>query len=394
MNILLAFDKFKDSMTATLACQSAEIGLRGALEGSAANLNIEYAPLTDGGEGFCRILSETASGEIDYHVVTGPLGEEIDAPLGWVEASNLNSATREILGDISGKIAVIEMAAVAGLEQVPFDQRHPNQTTTFGVGQLLEIAAKEADAILLGIGGSATSDLGLGALEALGLRFDPVEKIVPSQWPKVSEISGILPVELPPIYIACDVDNPLTGPTGAAVVYGPQKGLKPHEIEPFDKQAEHLAKKLCAFFNQPDSLLETPSCGAAGGIGFGLKAAYGAQFVPGFELVHAWLDLAAKIEKADVLFTGEGKFDESSLAGKGPYALLDAAGKSSKRSILLAGVLTEGVKSELFQRYGEQVFAQAITPKNMPLQDALARGPENLELAAQSATRETIGSAK
>ena len=212
-------------MTATLACQSAESGLRDALEGSNANLNIEYAPLTDGGEGFCRILSETASGEVDYHIVTGPLGEEIDAPLGWVQAENLSKAARDMLGGILGKIAVIEMAAVAGLEQVPFDLRHPNQTTTYGVGQLLEIAANEADAILLGIGGSATSDLGLGALEALGLRFNPVENIVPAKWPEITEISRSLSVKLPPIYIACDVDNPLIGPNRAAAVYGPQRAF-------------------------------------------------------------------------------------------------------------------------------------------------------------------------
>lgn len=392
MNILLAFDKFKDSMTATLACQSAEKGLREAFGENTLDLNVQHAPLTDGGEGFCRILSETASGIIDYHVVTGPLGEEIDAPLGWVQASDLSQAAREMLGGISGRVAVIEMAAVAGLEQVPFDLRHPSRTTTYGVGELLKIAAKDADAILLGIGGSATSDLGLGALEALGLQFDPIEKVVPAKWPEISEIKGALSVELPPIYIACDVDNPLTGSNGAAAVYGPQKGLQPDEIESFDDQSGELAKKLCAFFGKSESLIDEPSCGAAGGIGFGLKAAFDASFVPGFELVHAWLDLATKIDQAEVLFTGEGKFDKSSLAGKGPYALLKTACSAEKRTILLSGALTDDAKVELHQSYGSKVIARAISPTNMPLQDALARGPENLELAAQSAARELLGS--
>lgn len=385
MNILIAFDKFKDSMTATRACGAAEEGLREGLQGKFESLDVEHAPLTDGGEGFCRILTEVGSGDIEYHAVTGPLGEEIDAPIGWVDSANLNSVASDMLGGAKGRIAIIEMATAAGLEQVPFAQRHPSRTTTYGVGQLIRIAAKKADAILLGIGGSATSDLGLGALEALGLNFGLKEKITPSKWPDVSAISGGIPNELPPIYIACDVDNPLTGPNGAAAVYGPQKGLDLSEIEAFDQKAEGMAAKLCDFFQKPVSIMHEASAGAAGGIGFGLKLACGSSFVPGFELVEAWLDLAVKISRADVIVTGEGKFDKSSLAGKGPYALLEQALKKDKFAVVLPGALSDDARTQLKELFGDNVFACAITPTNMRLEDALERGPENLELTARTA---------
>ena len=382
MNILLAFDKFKDSMTATRACEAAESGIRSAL---GRKVSVDHAPLTDGGEGFCRILTEAAEGYLEYHPVTGPIGEELDAPIGWVEADRLTDDARHLWGDTAGRIAVIEMASVAGLEQLPFSHRHPSHCTTCGVGELIRIAvAEEADAILLGIGGSATSDLGIGALESMGLRLVNNQNTYPSDWPGVEAIDGKLDFDPPPIHIACDVSNPLLGPRGAAAIYGPQKGLKPEEIEPFDAEAGRMAALLCRHFNQPESLAATPGCGAAGGIGFGLKVACGATFVPGFELVAAWLNLPAKVARADLILTGEGKFDLSSLSGKGPYALLLAARESEKPAILLAGMLDDEVREKLGRDF-PQTRAVAITPKQMPLEEALLRGPENLELQVHTA---------
>ena len=166
---------------------------------------------------------------MEYHTVCGPLGEEVEAPLGWVELGRLPESARRFLDAKNGKLAIIEMASVAGLEQVPSAQRHPGHCTTRGVGELIRIAvAQEASAILLGIGGSATSDLGLGALEALGLEFCPSGQVTPAQWGQIESISGTIELDVPPVYIACDVDNPLLGQKGAAAVYGPQKGLMPH----------------------------------------------------------------------------------------------------------------------------------------------------------------------
>ena len=160
------------------------------------------------------------------------------------------------------------MASAAGLEQVPPEHRHPKNCTTRGVGNLIRIAvAEEASAILIGIGGSATSDLGLGALEAMGLKFCESGQITPAQWPSLETISGQIELDVPPIYIACDVDNPLLGTMGAAAVYGPQKGLAADEIEAFDDTSAKVATKLCEFFNKPSSAMKTPGSGAAGGIG-------------------------------------------------------------------------------------------------------------------------------
>jgi len=377
MHILAAFDKFKDAMPADQACDAA---LAGALSALGEPLTLTRAPLTDGGEGFCPILTTAASGYIEHHQVCGPLGEEVDAPLGWVDLERIPEAARKYLGAKNGKLAIIEMASVAGLEQVPSAQRHPGHCTTRGVGELIRIAvAEEASAILLGIGGSATSDLGLGALEALGLKFCPSGQVTPAQWTTIEQIEGRIDLDLPPIYIACDVDNPLLGAQGAAAVYGPQKGLIPDEIEAFDDASARIAKQLCAFYNQPESRLKIPGSGAAGGIGFGLNVAFGAEYVPGFELVTAWLDLASKIKEADLVLTGEGKFDTSSLAGKGPYALLAAAHSSDKPAILLAGLAEEDAAQTVRERF-PSTAVYSITPEGTPLAQALKSAPEFLQL--------------
>ena len=376
MQILAAFDKFKDSMPAGVACDAA---LAGALEALGEPLTLTRAPLTDGGEGFCPILTDAADGYVEYHEVCGPLGEEISAPLGWVQLDRIPARARQLFGDAKGKLAIIEMASVAGLEQVPGDQRHPGHCTTRGVGELIRIAvAEEADAILLGIGGSATSDLGLGALEALGLEFCPSGQVTPAQWPMIDAIQGHIELTVPPIYIACDVDNPLLGPRGAAAVYGPQKGLQPDEIAPYDAASKGIAEKLCAFFEKPGSSMEIPGSGAAGGIGFGFNVAFDAAYVPGFELVTSWLDLVSKIQEADLVLTGEGKFDQSSLAGKGPYALLAAAYSSDTKAIVFAGLAEDDAAVIVGERFpGTAVYS--ITPEGTPLAEALESAADFLK---------------
>jgi glycerate kinase len=376
MKILAAFDKFKDAMPADRACDAA---LSGALEALGEPIALSHAPLTDGGEGFCPILTQAAGGFMEHHKVSGPLGEEVDSPLGWVKLERIPETASKLLGSKSGKLAIIEMASVAGLEQVPQAQRHPRHCTTRGVGELIRIAvAEEADAILLGIGGSATSDLGLGALEALGLQFCPSGQVTPAQWPAIEQITGSIELTVPPIYIACDVDNPLLGTNGAATVYGRQKGLEANEIEAFDNASARVAKQLCKFYNQSESTLKTAGSGAAGGIGFGLNVALGANYVPGFELVTAWLDLSSKIREADLVLTGEGKFDSSSLAGKGPYALLAAAYSSDTPAILLAGLAEEEAAQTVRECFpGTAVYS--ITPEGTPLAHALKSAPDFLK---------------
>jgi glycerate kinase len=389
MKILAAFDKFKDSMSAQAACEAASAGVHRAL---GQDVSITHAPLTDGGEGFCSILTHAANGFVESHTVCGPLGVDLAAPLGWVEGSALPAGVRRFFDPGHGKIALIEMAAAAGLEQVAPERRHPKHCTSYGVGELIRIAIAEgADAILLGIGGSATSDLGLGALEALGLRVldsanQPIARIVPARWPQVTQLTGQIEVPLPPIYIACDVDNPLLGPRGAAAVYGPQKGLPADEVEAFDTAAADLAAKLCHHFNQPQDLQLLPGSGAAGGIGFGLKVACQAEFIAGFELVSAWLELERKIAAADLILTGEGKIDTSSLSGKGPVGLASAAHQVGKRCILLAGAVETAAATQLHAQFPKCALYE-ITPPNCPLAQALFDGPENLTTKTASVLR-------
>lgn len=384
MQILAAFDKFKDSMTAQTACATAA---NAAAQALGDNIEVIEAPLTDGGEGFCPILTQVAGGKLQDHTVSGPLFTNVEAMIGWVEIAQLPSAVQRALHLSKGKLAIIEMASAAGLEQVPKALRHPKHCTTRGVGELIRIACgQNATALLLGIGGSATSDLGLGALEVLGLKFSGTDKITPEKWSQIQNIEGEIDCVVPPIYIACDVDNPLCGPTGAAKIYGPQKGLQPNEIADFDQQSAQLADQLCQHFNQSPSLKDTPGAGAAGGIGFGLKVAFGAQFIAGFELVQTWLDLENKIDEVDLILTGEGKFDHSSLAGKGPYSLIQSAAKKDKPVMLFAGKVEKEAEKALKQRF-EKTNSYSISPSTLSIEEALKLGAQNLHKTVFNALR-------
>ena len=256
------------------------------------------------------------------------------------------------------------------------DQRDPWQTTTVGTGELIRAAADlGAAAILLGVGGSATNDLGLGALGALGLdlldRHDQkISPPIPARWSQIARLAGAAPKSLPPIRIACDVTNPLLGPNGAAAIYGPQKGLRPEDFKRLDHECARLALMLCAHCGQPDSLLDTPGTGAAGGISFGLMTAAHAKLLPGFDLVSAWLDLERRLASADLVITGEGRFDESSLSGKGPGAVAARALALGKRVHVFAGAVTAAPRDRL--------TLHTITPPGLSLTEALRSASSNL----------------
>ena len=387
MKVLAAFDKFKDALSAREACAVAAR----AVAAARGEVTVQQAPLTDGGEGFGSVLAEALGGRIDYHGVTGALGDRVEAPLGWVEAARIPPAARTRLDGWvplqRGPVAIIEMAAVAGLEQIPTDRRDAFRTTTYGIGEMIRIAAAEgAAAILLGIGGSATSDLGIAALQALGLQaLDRrgaalPEPLCPARWPEVASFGGHLATACPPLFIACDVDNPLLGPSGAAAVYGPQKGLPRENLAAFDREAGRIAARLCAWADVPPTWADLPGCGAAGGIGFGLKLGAGARFVPGFELVAAWLDLEAKLSGAEWVLTGEGAFDRSSLSGKGPFALLEAARDYGIPVSVFAGRVDREVAADCRRRF-PRAECIAITPEDQPLSEALAHVAANLHAA-------------
>ncbi|MBI5770457.1 MAG: glycerate kinase [Verrucomicrobia bacterium] len=381
MRVLLAFDKFKDSLTAPAACEIAAFALRRAHP----DWTLDLCPLADGGEGFCEILTAAAGGELRKIPVTGPRGGRVDAPIGFVRSAKIPAAARAQLGldHATGEVAVIEMAAASGLALLPLDQRDPWQTTTLGTGELIHAAAEaQAAAILLGVGGSATHDLGLGALSALGLPLverdgQKISPPIPARWNRGTRFAGSVPATLPPIRIACDVTNPLLGPRGAAAVYGPQKGLRPEDLPRLDHESARLALLLCLHAGQPDALMDTPGAGAAGGISFGLMAAARAKLLPGFDLVSAWLDVEHRAAAADLVITGEGRFDESSLSGKGPGAVAARALALGKQVHVFAGAVTASTRDRL--------AVHAITPPGQPLAEALRSASANLAKAVSQA---------
>ncbi|MBA4137351.1 MAG: glycerate kinase [Opitutus sp.] len=375
MRALVAFDKFKDALTAGDACAAARSGL-GAHE-------IDCCPLTDGGEGFSAILTEAAAGRIVPATVTGPRGAPVAAGYGLVALEKIPAAARAKMNlAATGEIAVIEMARASGLALLAPAERDPWLTTSRGTGELIRAAAQAGvRAILLGVGGSATHDVGLGALSVLGLKFrdslgGEVADPIPSNWAAVAAIEGTIEPSLPPIFIACDVANPLMGTFGAASVYAPQKGLLPEDFTRLEYMTGRMAALLTTHAGKHPLLCETPGAGAAGGIAFGLMCTLGAQLLPGFEFVSAWFNLERRLADADVVLTGEGRFDDSSLQGKGPGSIVRRALELQKPVHVFAGQIA-------VTQPPAGLNLHALTPPGTPLADALASTREDLRAAVQ-----------
>jgi len=370
--ILAAFDKFKGSLDAQQAC---DVTAKAVLS-CYPDCQVTETPLTDGGEGFCEILTNAAQGRrIEVRTLNARF-EEKPAHIGMVQMENLPSTARETLqlGDRVQNLAIVEMAQASDLAGLRLDQRDPWEASSAGTGLLLREAANiGADAILLGIGGSATNDMGMGALEALGTEYIgedgvPILQMTPKDFARldgVDLLSNQLP--LPPIRIACDVENPLLGDQGATCIFGPQKGLRTEHLSEMESALILASEKLCEATGKDRSLLLTPGAGAAGGLGIGLMLAYDAEFLPGFDLVSQWLDLPAKIQDTDLLLTGEGSFDQSSLLGKGPWALVQQASRLRKPVQVHAGKVT----AEILPKLPENVSAFSITPEDLPLAQAM-----------------------
>ena len=386
MRVLIAFDKFKDALTAQQACDTAARALRGRHPG----WHLDLCPMADGGEGFAEILARAAGGQVSTLSVAGPRGGLVDAPLGLVPLSRIPEAARARLdlGNLppDRKIAVVEMAAASGLALLPDHQRDPWQATSQGTGQLIRSAAESgAAAVLLGIGGSATHDLGLGALNVLGLEFRASDgrkfrPPLPAHWSQIAAIEGSVFSSIPPLRVACDVSNPLLGPRGAAAVYAPQKGLRPDDLGRIEAETARMAALLCEHCGKARDLAETPGAGAAGGFAFGLMVAAGARILPGFPLVMDWLDLDSRLAAADLVLTGEGRFDRSSLEGKGPGAVVARALALGKPVHVFAGQVMEQSSGP-----GPGLGLHAITPAGTPLAEALRTASANLGASVREA---------
>lgn len=373
MRVLVAFDKFKDALGAAEACAAAADALRAVQP----DWRIDVCPLADGGDGFVDVLTRAAGGKFHRTQVTGPRGGQVEAAFGVAEVP---AAARD---RVTGRrVAIVEMAQASGLALLPPGQRDPWQASTRGTGELIRAAANAGvDGILLGVGGSATHDAGLGALTALGLRCHEldgrtVELPIPHAWAAVASVSGQFDAAIPPITVACDVTNPLMGTFGAASVFAPQKGLLAEDFTRLEYMTGRMAALLTTNAGKHPLLCETPGAGAAGGLAFGLLCAADAKLAPGAELVGAWLGLDARLAAADLVLTGEGRFDESSLNGKGPGDMARRALAAGKRVHIFAGATSAALA-------GAELHT--ITPAGQALPEALRSAGSNLGAAVRAA---------
>ena len=325
MRILIAPDKFKGSLGAKEVAERIKAGLHSALP----TAEVEILPLADGGEGTAETICRACAGEWVSCAVHDALGREIHARYAWMAQSGL---------------AVLEMSAAAGLQPLLPDERNPVNASTFGVGEmLLHAVARGAREIIVGLGGSATNDGGFGLARALGFRFvcrDDRELAGPVT--SLLDLSRIEPpddLSLPRITAACDVTNPLLGLHGATQTFGPQKGATPEQLDALERSLARLAEVAAQTFHH--DYRDVQGAGAAGGLGFGLLTFCGGAVRSGFDVVAEAIDLRAKIERADIVITGEGKLDRQTLSGKVPAGVAGMARALKKPVHAIVGVATD-----------------------------------------------------
>lgn len=369
MHIVIAPDSYKGSLSAK------EVGLtiRAAILQEIPDAQIQVIPMADGGEGTLDTLLFATGGQKIETSATGPLGNKVKTCYG-------------ILGD--GKTAVLEMAQVAGLPMVPEEKRDPLYTTTYGLGELiLEAMEKGLRNFMVGLGGSATNDGGLGLLQALGASF--LDNAGQSVQPVGASLGYISKVDFSSLHpklkecqfkIACDVDNPLCGEKGASYIYGPQKGATPDQVLELDQGMHHFANLVEEALGE--KWQNIPGAGAAGGLGFAFLA-LGGTMQPGAQIMAEATDLDNCIKTADWVFTGEGQSDEQTLFGKLPFFIATTAKKHGIPTILLSGALGKGHEQLL-----EHFFsAQAIASGPATLEQAMAQTKANLTFCARNVAR-------
>ena len=359
MQILIAPDSFKDSLTASEAGKHLARGISAVLE----NVTLDILPMADGGEGTLNALIDATKGYKKWAEVHDPLMRKIKAPYG-------------ILGD--QKTAVIEMAAASGIELLKTSEKDPLKTTSFGTGELIKAALDDnCTEIILGIGGSATVDGGAGLIAALGISFsgENNNSFIPTGG-NLQKIKSIDTknlhnrIQQTKIRIACDVNNPLNGQNGAAYVFGPQKGAKDEDLALFDKNLRHLANMLNQTTGWNDTSL--PGTGAAGGLPAAIMAFTNASLENGFNLISELIQLDTHIENSDWVITGEGKIDFQTQYGKTPWGVAQRALKYNKPLIAVGGTVTEDI--DMLYKQGFNLILPIIN-KPMELKEALKKAP-------------------
>ena len=365
MKILIAPDKFKGALGAREVAENIAAGLRDVLP----DAKIDIAPMADGGEGTAEVISQALGASWVKCKAHDPLGREIEAHYGWIE---------------NQKLAVMEMSEAAGMRRLQPNEYDVDLASTFGVGEMiLDAAKRDAQQIIIGLGGSATNDGGFSIARALGFQFfagakelsgpiHELEKLTRVAAP--SSAASRLPLPegedggegraLVRIVAAADVRNPLLGENGATRVFGPQKGATADQIKILERALAKLADVVAEEFGFDHR--DKPGAGAAGGLGFGLMSFCGATIRRGFDVVAESIGLEAKMKDVDLVITGEGSLDRQTLEGKTPAGVARLARKLGKRVFAMVGRATEDRQArELFDGVYQNAQAGMSQEENM-----------------------------
>jgi glycerate kinase len=364
MKVLIIPDKFKGTLTAQQAAEAIAAGWNQARPDD----DLQLLPMSDGGDGFGEVISHLLGGALQHCKTVNAAHQEINAPWWWVPAS---------------RTAIVESAQVNGLAMLPTGKYHPFQLDTFGLGKMFAeiFILHPVQHLIVGIGGSATNDGGFGMALALGFNFKSADLAEIRSWTELESLHTILPpktISRVRLTIATDVQNPLLGPEGAARIYGPQKGLTPADFPKAEACLQNLASTV-----KKDLHIDVenePGTGAAGGLGYGLRAFLNAQFESGFHLFARLANLEALISTADLIVTAEGSIDASTSMGKGAGAVAILAKKAGKPAIALAGSIREPPST----------FASvhSIVPEIATLDQALAHPSTHLRSLAHKAAEQ------
>ena len=371
MKVVIAPDSFKESLTAKQVSEAIKAGLARVWH----DAEFVTVPVADGGEGTVQSLIDATQGQQVFTTVFDPLNKEVQAFYG-------------ILGD--GETAVIEMAEASGLHLVPAEDRDPKLTSSFGTGQLIKHALDRGmQRLIIGLGGSATNDGGVGMLTALGVKFlDESGNAIATNGGGLINLASIdtsgLDVRLAQceILVACDVDNPLCGEKGASATFGPQKGATTTDISVLD----NALRKFGELTEQVTGkhVLTREGAGAAGGMGAALLGYTSARLRPGIEIVLETVKLADHVADADIVFTGEGRIDHQTAHGKTPMGVAKVAKQFNLPVIALAGCVGDNYQA-VYQCGIDAVFP--CVPRAMSLADAMTEAETNVANLAENVAR-------
>ena len=368
---LCAPDSFKESLTAMEAARAMAQGI----ENADHDAEVRCLPMADGGEGTARALVDATGGSMRAVPVHDPLGRPVEGHFG-------------LLAD--GTSAVVETAEASGLSLLEAKERNPLIASSYGTGELMLAAVRSgAKRIIVGLGGSATNDAGAGLLQALGVRLlDKNGNDLAHGGAALANLTTIDISTMDPalknvaITAACDVTNPLTGPTGASAVFGPQKGASKDDVATLDAALAHFAQVIDSQLGV--AVNDVPGAGAAGGIGAALKGFLNAEFRPGIAIVIEQSGLDAAAQWADVVFTGEGSIDFQTKFGKTPAGVAETAKRHGKPVIAVAGHIGTGI-DELHEVGIDAVFG--IAPGAASLSELLADAAANVTRTTEQIVR-------